>query len=159
MTVVGFAGHRDLPTEVGNYLDEYLAAALACLGPRPVGVCCLASGADQRFAAILLAAGGSLNVVIPAQGYEQTFRSERDRSHYRSLLARASRTEVLDFSAPTDSAFVAAGRRVVESCDALLAVWDGKGARGPGGTAEVVAYAQHLHRPTTIVWPEGVNRT
>lgn len=42
--------------------------------------------------------------------------------------------------------------------DVLLAVWDGLPGRGPGGTADVVAYARSKGVPVTILWPEDAVR-
>jgi hypothetical protein len=41
---------------------------------------------------------------------------------------------------------------------AWLAVWDGKPARGYGGTADVVADAKTRGIPVTIIWPPGATR-
>ncbi|GAB2826863.1 hypothetical protein GCM10027073_64840 [Streptomyces chlorus] len=40
----------------------------------------------------------------------------------------------------------------------LLAVWDGKPARGFGGTADVVSYAERSGTPVRVLWPEGATR-
>jgi hypothetical protein len=42
--------------------------------------------------------------------------------------------------------------------DRLLAVWDGKPARGYGGTADVVVYARRTGVPVRVLWPEGASR-
>lgn len=47
-----------------------------------------------------------------------------------------------------DLAYEAVGRMVVAQCDVLIAIWDGEGARGRGGTAQVVAEAARLDLPT-----------
>jgi len=40
----------------------------------------------------------------------------------------------------------------------LFAVWDGKAARGYGGTADVIAEARTRNVPVTVIWPEGASR-
>jgi polyphosphate kinase 2 (PPK2 family) len=61
--------------------------------------------------------------------------------------------------APThEDAYLAAGRWIVDHADRLVAVWDGRPARGRGGTAEVVAYARHRGVPVTVLWRAGVLR-
>ncbi|GGS06128.1 MULTISPECIES: hypothetical protein [Streptomyces] len=40
----------------------------------------------------------------------------------------------------------------------LIALWDGKPARGYGSTADVVAYAERTGVPVRVLWPEGANR-
>src|SRR5262249_34888170 len=49
-----------------------------------------------------------------------------------------------------DQAYVGGGREIVDLCDVLFALWDGKAATGRGGTAEVVEYARQLGRP--LLW-------
>ena len=44
-----------------------------------------------------------------------------------------------------------AGRYVVDHCDVLIALWDGKPSRGKGGTAEIIEYARKRGRPLIIV--------
>ena len=47
------------------------------------------------------------------------------------------------------------GQYVVDHCDVLIAVWDGQPARGRGGTAEIVQYAQEQNRPIIRVWGDA----
>jgi len=51
-----------------------------------------------------------------------------------------------------------ASRVMLERADMLLAVWDGKPARGYGGTADVVQLARDMRKPVVVVWPEGASR-
>ena len=48
--------------------------------------------------------------------------------------------------------------RMIEEADELLAVWDGKPARGYGGTADVVQAARKRDLPVIVIWPEGAER-
>ncbi|GGL42208.1 hypothetical protein GCM10011588_66220 [Nocardia jinanensis] len=47
---------------------------------------------------------------------------------------------------------------MLDEADELFAVWDGKPARGYGGTADVVAVVCDRNMPVTVVWPEGASR-
>ncbi|MFE2673679.1 hypothetical protein [Streptomyces hygroscopicus] len=40
----------------------------------------------------------------------------------------------------------------------MVAVWDGKPARGHVGTVDVVAYAERTGVPVRVLWPEGASR-
>ena len=40
-----------------------------------------------------------------------------------------------------EKSYLEAGKRLVNESDTLVAVWDGKTAKGPGGTGDIVAYA------------------
>ena len=55
-----------------------------------------------------------------------------------------------------EDAYLAAGHAVVDDADVVLALWDGRPARGRGGTAEVVEYARSLGRP--LVWIDVARR-
>ncbi|WP_163550512.1 hypothetical protein, partial [Candidatus Frankia nodulisporulans] len=118
----------------------------------------LAAGADQLFARLVLTAGGGLRVIVPCRDYARTFTTPGDLAGYHELLGLAEHTRELDFPAPTEEAFFAAGRAVADDADRLLAVWDGLPARGLGGTADVVAYAGRLGTPVTVIWPTGLTR-
>ncbi|WP_198036875.1 hypothetical protein [Nocardia sp. BMG51109] len=47
---------------------------------------------------------------------------------------------------------------MLDDADELFAVWDGKPARGYGGTADVVAVARQRGMPVTVIWPDGAQR-
>jgi hypothetical protein len=85
-----------------------------------------------------------LHAVIPCYGYEGTFASQDDLRHFLALRKSAAILETLNYPEPSEEAFLAAGHRVVELSDLLIAVWDGKVARGKGGTADIVGYAREL---------------
>ena len=118
----------------------------------------LAAGADQLVATELLRAGGHLHVIVPSGHYERTFTTQVDLASFRSLLEAADAVTRLDYAEPSEEAFLAAGKRVVDDCEMLIAIWDGKPARGLGGTADVVRYAQDTGKAVSIVWPDGAGR-
>jgi hypothetical protein len=111
-----------------------------------IGVSSLAVGADQLFAEIILQHGGTLEAVIPFEGYDTRFADGADKDSYRRLLRSSSMVEVLPGADSDEEAYLRAGRRVVAVCDLLIAVWDGKAAAGLGGTGDVVEYARQIHR-------------
>lgn len=156
MTAIGLTGHQTMPAAAFVFAEHELCRLLADQ-PDLLGVSSLAAGSDQLFARLVLQAGGALHAVIPSQGYERTFGPE-DVARYRELSAAATKTTVLDFDEPGESAYHAAGLYVVEHCDLLAAVWDGQPARGLGGTGDIVRHARDVGRPVTIIWPEGVRR-
>lgn len=153
---IGITGHQEAPAEAWTYVQARLQTQLAA-APRPlVGVTSLAAGADQLFARCVLDAGGTIEVVIPSDHYDETFTN--GSAAYRSLLAHATSTTKLQFTEPSEEAFLAAGKKIVDSVDLLHAVWDGKQAKGLGGTADIVRYAENRSVPVLVIWPQGVRR-
>ena len=52
-----------------------------------------------------------------------------------------------------EHSFLEAGRYIVDHCDRLFAVWDGKDAEGEGGTGDIVHYALKKHKTVTHIDP------
>jgi hypothetical protein len=117
----------------------------------------LAGGPDQLFARTVLDLGGTLEVVVPAEHYRDGL--DPDEQHgYDELIAKAEHVERLPFVESSEQAHLAAGQAVVDRSKGLVAVWDGKPARGIGGTADVVGYAREKGVPVAVLWPEGATR-
>jgi hypothetical protein len=157
MTRVGATGHQELPPDASPYLVESVRRILEQCAPPLRAITALAAGADQLVAREVLRDGGSLHAIVPAVGYETTF-SRADLREYEHLLAQADEVTRLDFPEPSEEAYWAAGKRVVDECEVLVAIWDGDPARGLGGTADVVAYAQSRGKDIRVVWPTGLIR-
>lgn len=156
--ILGVTGHQSIPEAAQGYVVSHLEGILRSQ-PKPlIGWTALAAGADQLFADLVLQLGGRLHALIPTEGYEATFSEPDEAAHFRALLARATLVERLAHAEPSEAAFLDAGRRIVERVEALVAVWDGKPARGLGGTADVVRYALDLGIPVHTVWPPDVER-
>lgn len=158
---VGFTGHQGLTRSTRHAVAAAIATLLddyAADDDDLVGITSLAEGADQLFAFTVLAAGGHLHAVIPSAGYEQSFAHERARQSYIALLGLADNTTTLPFTEPSEDAYLTAGQAVVDSCDVLIAVWDGKQAVGKGGTGDIVGYASERGMALKIVWPAGAQR-
>jgi hypothetical protein len=140
VTRVGVTGHQRLeapdawPWVAGAVRDE-----LARLAPPLVGVTSLAIGADQLFARLVLEWGGMIHAVLPYADIERSFPPQQVPA-FRELVGQAT-VEILHTLGTDEDAYLAAGQRVVELSDILIAVWNGEPARGKGGTADVVAFA------------------
>lgn len=160
MTRVAVSGHRGLSPEVVALVAAGVRSELARVAPvasHLVGLSCLADGADQIFATVVLERGGALEVVVPAEEYRDGLPGEA-KAAYDQLLGRASAVHTRPHREPTSEAHMDASRLMVDRADHLLAIWDGKPARAYGGTADVVQYAREKGVPVSIVWPPGVNR-
>lgn len=153
---VGVTGHQRLEDPTGwPWVAEAMRQELANVAPPLVGITSLAVGADQLLAELILERGGMIHAVLPFADIERSFAPE-DVSAYRQL-ARQATIEVLDTQGTDEDAYLAAGQRIVELSDLVLAVWNGKPAKGRGGTADVVAYARHRSVPLIHINP--VDRT
>ncbi len=156
---MGVSGHR-LLADAGA-VAESVDQALDRIGRGSalVAVSSLAEGADRIVAARVLARGGGLEVVLPlpVDDYATDFADAGSREEFTALLAAADPVTVVppDPGDPSrEAAYARAGSAVLETCDVLLALWDGAPAHGRGGTAEVVAEARLTGRRVEVVTVE-----
>ena len=160
---MGVSGHRLLadPAQVATDVDAVLDD-LATAHPAAsfVAVSSLAEGADRIVAERILARpDGALEVFLPLPGddYAIDFDGAASRQMFNDLLVAADRVTVIPHDpadASREAAYARAGTAVVEASDVLLALWDGLGARGRGGTAEVVAEARDLGIDVRVITVE-----
>ncbi|MET9802691.1 hypothetical protein [Streptomyces sp. NPDC006368] len=159
MKRIGVTGHRDIPGELHAHVRGAIRAAFRGHDAGALeALSSLAVGADQLFADIALACGAGLVAVIPSGDYEEGFADPAELARYRCLRKRATREVRMAFPHSTDEAYYAAGAYIADHCDRLLAVWDGRPARGLGGTGDIVHYARELGKPVTVIWRAGVER-
>lgn len=155
---IAITGHRGMPAATERLVDAELRARLA---DEPVhelvGLSCLADGADQLFAQAVLDIGGKLEVIVPAQQYRAGLPLQ-SWATYDELLARAARVVELDHVESTEQSHMDASATMIDTADQVYAVWDGKPARGYGGTADVVALARNRGVEVKVIWPEGASR-
>lgn len=97
-----------------------------------------------------------LKAVLPLHptDYLKDFKSEESREEFIRLLGRAKhpvflRDNPLEEEYPPEmlkearkQAYEDAGKFVVNHCDVLIGLWDGKQTRRKGGTAEILNYAE-----------------
>jgi hypothetical protein len=156
MVRIAVSGHRGLPAPTQRLIEQAIGAALE--GQHDVtGLSCLADGADQIFARAVLDHGGRIEAVIPATHYRDALPAGA-HAEYDRLLAQAARVHRLPFTESTSEAHMAASTFMLSRADQLWAIWDGKPARGYGGTADVVAWARENRLPVTAIWPDGAHR-
>ena len=159
---IGVTGHRVLAeTErVEAGIEAAIARIEASHPGRPlVVVSALAEGADRLVAgAVLKRPSSRLRAVLPLlmSDYLDDFAALESKEEFLRLLARADEITELPPQASRDEAYAAANVRLLEGIDVLVAVWDGRGAQGQAGTAEVVARARVRGLP--IAWVHAGNR-
>ncbi|POM26158.1 hypothetical protein BTM25_05470 [Actinomadura rubteroloni] len=154
---IGVSGHTNITPATAGLVSRALRDLLA--GQDDVtGVTCLARGADQVFAQVVLDVGGRVEVVLPARDYRAAKVGPDNAVVFDALLGRASVVRYAPFETSGDAAYMAASEMLVGSVERLVAVWDGRPAGGHGGTADVVAHARAAGLPVDVVWPDGAAR-
>jgi hypothetical protein len=160
---LGVTGHRLIPLGQRPALTAQLDALFRGCARPGLLLTSLAEGADCLAARRALAAGWSLEAVLPfpAEEYEADFRkpvtpgvsADANLAEFRALLAASARVTVLPFHHAPDPGpgYTAAGRHVVDNSDALIAIWDGVMSGKRAGTAATVAYAQAKSKPVHLL--------
>ena len=123
----------------------------------------LAKGADRILARIAIEKyNASLKAILPfdVDNYRKDFDLPYDLNEFNELFEKAeNKLDVFQGSFPSsvsqEEGYERAGKEVVDSCEILLAVWDGKPSRGKGGTAEIVEYACSVNR--LVVWINAID--
>jgi hypothetical protein len=180
--VIGFSGHRHLGENTGA-VREAIRQVLDKLSdkyPALAGVSSAASGADTLFAEEMLRRNAPLSIILPfpSDRFRNDFAAEPPGAWPRSqeIIRRALDLQVVHqlrrdlasvlesnlppeeqirlSSARDSNAYLEATVRTVDEADLLLAIWDGKPGKGPGGTADAVAYARQIGLPLILIHPE-----
>jgi hypothetical protein len=154
---VGVTGHRGLDEMTTAWITDAICRELESTAGDLVGMTCLADGADQIFASVVLAVGASLEVVVPAREYRQGLPQDSHGSYDR-FLAAAKAVHHLDHQQSDPVAHMEASTFLVDHIDVMIAVWDGLPSRGWGGTADVIDLARQRGKPVTVLWPPGATR-
>ena len=156
---LGLTGHRNLghSTQIEEVISFLKPKLLEGSGIDPVltVVTSLAEGADRVLAKTLLDLYPSSRLVsilpLAPEEYALDFGSHSSRSEFEKLLDLSDEVRVVNMGkGDRGLCYERAGKEVVDSSDLILAAWDGKKARGRGGTADVVKYARE--RKKTVIW-------
>ncbi|MEV6692624.1 hypothetical protein AB0M35_14245 [Micromonospora sp. NPDC051196] len=155
---VGIAGHIHLAPGSERPIADALRVELGRLSDRPVhGVTCLADGTDQIFARVVLATGGTYEVILPALDYRDTI-TAASRADFDELLGRASGIIHTGHHHSDTAAYVAANQELLSRVQWLVAVWDGSPGCHAASTDRTVEAARQRGIPTTILWPAQARR-
>ncbi|HEY5530737.1 MAG TPA: hypothetical protein VIK22_01900 [Candidatus Anoxymicrobiaceae bacterium] len=156
---VGVTGHRILMDidKITAGLNTALQEIMVAFGGEPPTVLTsLAEGADRLVAEAALGIPGSRIVaVIPFElaDYVTDFGAEgsESRKEFDRLLDKADEVVQLPDAPTRNEGYESGGNYVVDNCDVLVAVWDGEGAQGQGGTGEIIERARSQGKPVVIV--------
>nr|WP_042178962.1 hypothetical protein [Kibdelosporangium sp. MJ126-NF4]CEL13546.1 hypothetical protein [Kibdelosporangium sp. MJ126-NF4]CTQ99232.1 hypothetical protein [Kibdelosporangium sp. MJ126-NF4] len=159
MPHIGITGHSNLTPDTETLVADSLRTTLAeHPATELIGVTCLARGADQVFAQVILELGGRIEVVLPAADYRNRKVKPHNKAQFDQLLGKASAVHTMPFAESNRDAYMAASEHVLSTVDTMIAIWDGGPSGGHGGTADVVNAAQQRDIPVTVLWPEGAKR-
>jgi hypothetical protein len=172
---VGITGHRNLAeaevthlrAQVGAVLDT-VRATIKSIRPGSLGkelyadaepvlqfLSPLAEGADRIGAEVAVARSWRLIAPLPffKDVYERDF--PNSVAQFRTLLDAADAVieldEVYDPEDLRKVAYLEIGKYVVRHSDLIIAIWNGKGAAGVGGTAEIVTQAENAGIPVVHI--------
>lgn len=155
---IGITGHRSLTDEhlISESVKRVLSKLDKKLSFKPhtfIVISPLAEGADRLVAREILSwdTNGEKPVLeavlpLPEEDYLNDFATPMSKEEFKELLTRAKSVVVLNKTASRNAAYEQVGHYVVDNCDLLIAIWDGKSSVGQGGTAEIVEYARNTGR-------------
>jgi hypothetical protein len=156
--VIGVTGHRKLENESWaveevHRVIERIKQLIPPLKNTPIVLCvlsALAEGADRLVVREVLKADGSqLEVIFPLEkeDYLKDFELLESKTEFEGFLSRARRIKRLHTQTSRPEIYAQVGRYVVDHCDVLIALWNGKPSAGQGGSAEIVHYARKKKCP------------
>lgn len=159
MTRIGITGHSNLSTESVPLVREALSTVLASYDDGDlVGLSCLARGADQIFAEVVLEIGGKLEVVLPSVDYREAKVKPYNLDQFDDLLMRSTLVRYMPHKNAGRQAYEDANEAILDGIDRLIAVWDGRPSGGKGGTGDAVLAARGRGVPVDVIWPDGARR-
>jgi hypothetical protein len=162
MVAIGVIGHRALAEldRINAGVAEALHHIEEAFPGQPLTVISsLAEGADRLVVHQALARSEVRLVVplpLPKSDYLADFVSAESKAEFLSLLDQAAEVIELPPALTRNEAYEAASNYVLEHCDTLIAIWDGQGPQGQGGTGAIVVRARRRGLP--IAWVHAGNR-
>lgn len=179
VTAIGVTGHRDITINKTNRklmraIDEALDSIKA---EHPDDIFTiyspLAEGADRLVAERAMArisAGLIVPLPLPLGDYRQDFMradgADAANGHraslvaFQTLLDRCDDVFELPLMVPPQAEdyrthhYAALGAWLIRTCDHIIGIWDGSPAAGPGGTGDVMNWAQGAAIPEAVDRPE-----
>jgi len=111
----------------------------------------LTNASEHELAEAVLAAGFSLEAVVPSRAFASTL-EDNERTSFESLLKRTADQTILTYEKPTDAAFEAASRFIVYYSDTVVVVLDEEDERR-GWSKAVLDYARDHKRRVLVLDP------
>ena len=157
MLRIGITGHRDIlntdevRSEIATCLQDYKK-----IDKELLAITSVAAGADTIFTEEAIKQNIPLQIELPfaLEEYKKDF-NQADLEKLEDLI-KGTNYNVVSAFLPNDSearknGYLAAGQKMVDLADVVIAVWDRKPARGKGGTADIVKYAKSQNKTVMII--------
>ena len=181
---IGVTGHRNLENtsqlkrSIRDALTKSLNAILQINNkmtetlPTYRVITPLADGADRLIAIEAMSVlNAKMEVVLPMikEEYKATFYSDESRKEFENLLTKAAGIHSLiskplqehfpglDIDKCRRAAYKVIGEHIVDNCDILIVVWDGKKMDGESGTYVTLTYARIKKKPIIIIGSQPPN--
>jgi hypothetical protein len=164
--IIGFTGHRHdigesrVRPALAQVLTEVMQLAVACEG-QAVLYSSIAQGADTLCVEVARQLGMPTHLLLPLgeEEFMKDFDSQAEWERSRRQIELARRSPGVDslHVVPDESrrpdCYYNQGMHMLEASDVLIAVWDGKPAKGSGGTSDVVQKAIAIGTPVVQIDP------
>ncbi len=159
---VGVTGHRDLGGDRRIHWRVHAECIRLLLSCREiakaqsrnlVAFSALAQGADQIFAKAALGLQIPLFGLCPFATYHEDFEPGGPQELLQFLYDCCEEVKEFPTRDRSEKAYWEAGKWMVNQCQYVVAVWNGKPSKGKGGTAGIVAYAEELGKPVLRIDP------
>src|SRR5262245_8324580 len=120
--IVGFTGHQklDRPERWGWVREQFAQILGEAAGRGDRVMLALAAVADQLFAETAMGVGVPVDVIVPCNGYETTFDDPGELEQYKDLLRKAAAVTQLGFPSPSEDAYLAAGKHIVDRAGLMV---------------------------------------
>jgi hypothetical protein len=161
MLTIGITGHRILceTDKITGALDQVMWAIKAAFPSEAYTLLSsLAEGADRLAAECALKQGIHLitPLPLPKKDYLTDFVTQESKLAFETLLSQAQTMIELPNLPTRNASYEAAGYYILEHCDVLIAIWDGRSAQGQGGTGDMIVQARQRGLP--LAWIHAGNR-
>lgn len=158
---IAVTGHRphklnneyDYEGPCSKFIKEQLKKHLQTLGATQ-GITGMALGSDTIFSQVCLELNIPLLAAIPFVGQEKKWPSKSQKLYWEIIKNPLTTLEV-GTNGYSKAAFQKRNEFMVDSCDKLIAVYDGT----LGGTHNAVRYAQSIEREIILINPQDFNKT
>lgn len=160
---IGVTGHRRIKIEkrLAGSIREVLASILQDHAGMEIWIySALAEGSDQ-FVAEVVSEFSEIKLIVPlplpVEQYISTFDTPDGKKEFNHRLLSAS--QIIDLPEQPDSlsAFQHLGHYLADTCDILLALWNGENNLKKGGTGEVVLNAINRGKPVYWIYCSNQN--